>query len=388
MPPRHGNSTTRQTIPRRGKHPTTYQKENDYPQNSANPAYHSVEGLPRGGTISAPWNPTTRQTFHREEIVPRRIKEEKIIRGIPPISPSTSRILHLAVEGLPCHGESPRAGTEYHHAARTPLGGKLFRPATNIHDAANTPPRGKHSTTYQRENDYPRNSAILPYPAVDTLPRRGRVTARWNDQCAMEPHHAANTPPRRNRSTAHERRKDHPRDSANLAYHAVDTLPRRGRGTARWNDYHAMEDHRHGAKCRHTIGVPTGGKPFHGAVNIPPRRNRSTAYERKNDYPRNSANLAYHAVDISPRGGTISAPWNPTTRQTPHREDIVPRRMREEKIIREIPPICPSTPWTLYRGVEGLPRGGTITTPWRITARQRGMPPRHGTPRGEHLTTR
>ena len=120
----------------------------------------------------------------------------------------------------------------------------------------------------------------------------------------MEPHHAANTPPRRNRSTTYERRKVHPRNSASLPYSAVDTLPRRGRGTARWNDYHAMEDHHHDAKCRHTIGVPTGGKPFHGAVNIPPRRNRSTAYERRNDDPRNSANLDYHAVEGLP------ARWN------------------------------------------------------------------------------
>lgn len=109
------------------------------------------------------------------------------------------------------------------------------------------------------------------------------------------------------------------------------------------------------------MGTPPHGKPClsqnkpHGAANNPPRGKHPTAYQRKNDYPRNSANLAYHAVDISPRGGTISAPWNPTTRQTP------PPGGKHSATRRHGTPPRGKYPATRWRGMP--PRGGKRKSP-------------------------
>jgi len=64
------------------------------------------------------------------------------------------------------------------------------------HHAAGTPPRGNHSTARQTFHRVSEGKWLSAKFRQSGLPLRGGITARWNDQCAVELHHAANTPPR------------------------------------------------------------------------------------------------------------------------------------------------------------------------------------------------
>ena len=117
-------------LPPRGKPSTTRQTDLRKPRNTAIPQHHAVERLPRRGTLTAPWKD------------------------------------YRAVEGL-SHDQTPITRQTFHRTQ-------------------NAPPRGKPPTAHETPHRAASRFTQTPEYGHSAVPRGGTFTAPWNNNHAVE----------------------------------------------------------------------------------------------------------------------------------------------------------------------------------------------------------